>query len=54
VKAHNIRQCPPKRDLSAQGELTPSSSFTQLGGMMPDLDLGAKVGPSARAPWRGF
>jgi hypothetical protein len=39
----------------SQGELTPSSSFTQLGGMWKrDLDLGAKVGPSARAPWRWF
>ena len=33
-----------------QGGLTPSSSFTQLGGTwMRDLDLGSKVRPSARA-----
>ena len=55
MKAHDTRQCPPETPSVGQGELTPSSSFTQLGGMwMRDLDLGAKVGPSARAPWRGF
>ena len=54
LKAHDTRRCPPKRDLSARANC-PNSSFTQLGGMwMRDLDLGAKVGPSARAPWRGF
>ena len=45
---------PPETPSVGQGELTPSSSFTQLGGMwMRDLDLGAKVGPSARAPGEG-
>jgi hypothetical protein len=46
---------PPETPSVGQGELTPSSSFTQLGGMwMRDVDLGAKVGPGARAPWGGF
>jgi len=45
----------PEAPSVGQGELTFSSSFTQLGGMwMRDLDLGSKVGPSGRAPWRGF
>jgi hypothetical protein len=45
----------PEMPSVGEGELTPSSSFTQLGGVwMRDLDLGAKLGPSARALWRGF
>ena len=44
----------PKTRSVGQGELAPSSSFTQLGGMwMRDLDLGARVGPGARAHGEG-
>jgi hypothetical protein len=36
---------PPETPSVGQGELTPSRSFTQLGGMwMRDLDLGPKSG----------